>query len=98
MRKVILYIAALLVLMVSTGACVWVFINGVNKQLRMSSARTITESTHQGVNALKNQLEMDFHELELIWGNINAADSSDVGNVLDQYNIIEPDVKLYLQG
>lgn len=96
MKKGILYIAALLVLMVGTGACVWAFVNGVNEQLRMGAARTITESTHQGVNALNNQMEMDFHELELIWGNIASADSSDVGTVLDRYNVVESDVRLYL--
>lgn len=98
MKKGIIYIAALLVLMVGTGVCVWAFINGVNKQLRISSTRTITESTHQGVNALNNQMEMDFHELELIWENITHADSSDIGSALERYNIVEPDVKLYLHG
>ena len=64
----------LFLLLILLGGGTWLFITEVNDELWNSSVRTITESTHQGVNAINIQLEADFKLLEGIWKNILSSD------------------------
>ncbi len=75
------------------GAGVWWFIGGVREELWQSSIRTISESSHQGANALNTQLEKDFETLQRIWDNIEYVEKN-----LTVYEKMEPDVELYLPG
>lgn len=95
MKKSIFFIIMpLLILLFGVG--VWWYVSGVNGQLWMSSLRTITESTHQGANALNIQLEMDFTGLERFWDIIKESDNPQ--KTLELYQEVEPNVMLYLQG
>ncbi len=57
MKKEMLIIFGI-VLVLCAGA--WLFVRQVSGQLWTQSISTMTESIHQGVNALNMQLEMDF--------------------------------------
>lgn len=85
-------ILLLLVFIIET----WRFVNGVNDQLWINSIRTITESTHQGANALNIQLEMDFQTLDRIWQRVKESETPEAVPAL--YEAIEPDVIFYLCG
>ena len=85
-------ILLLLVFIIAT----WRFVNGVNDQLWINSIRTITESTHQGANALNIQLEMDFQTLDRLWQRAKESEMPEAVPAL--YEAIEPDVIFYLCG
>ncbi len=93
MKKLLAYfVIVLLVLVLSTG--VWQFVEGVRTQLWTNSIRTITESSHQGANALNMQLENGFNVLSRIWQHIENAQNPEM--VLRFYAEVEPDIKLYI--
>ena len=85
----------LFLLLILLGGGTWLFITEVNDELWNSSVRTITESTHQGVNAINIQLEADFKLLEGIWKNILSSDLNK--EALSLYWENTPDVMLYLK-
>ena len=71
-KKFVFVVAALLILWFCIGA--YSFVDGVQGQLWKSSIRTITESTHQGVNAFNIQLELDFDMLERIFRELETSE------------------------
>lgn len=95
-KKTIIIIAILLVMTLMLGVSSFLFVNGVNRQLWIHSIRTITETIHQGANSLNIQLKADFDVLEMIKADIVKGDSSKVDAIMDSYNIVEPDVNLYI--
>ena len=95
-KKTIIIIAILLVMTLMLGVSSFLFVNGVNRQLWIHSIRTITETIHQGANSLNIQLKADFDVLEMIKTDIVKGDSSKVDAIMDSYNIVEPDVNLYI--
>ena len=70
-KRVLFAIALLTIFIFIAGA--WHFVSGVNHKLWMNSIRTITESTHQGANALRIQLETDFKSLDSVWKNVSNS-------------------------
>lgn len=80
------------------GLWIWSYIRGVSRQLWMNSIRTITESTHQGANALNVQFEQDLNDLYDLQRTITTADPGQLADILDLYHVIEPDVLIYLDG
>lgn len=97
-KKTIIISAISLVMVLVLSISSFLFVNGVNKQLWIHSIRTMTETIHQGVNSLNIQLEADFDILEMIKVDIIKGDSSKFGEVMDSYNIVEPDIKLYIRN
>ncbi len=85
----------LFLLLILLGGSTWLFITEVNDELWNSSVRTITESTHQGVNAINIQLEADFKALEGIWQNISSSNLNK--EALSLYWENTPEVTLYLK-
>lgn len=83
-----------LFLILCFGAGVWWFVEEVENQLWNGSVRTVTENTHQGVNALRLRFEMDFNFLDRIWEGMGESDSPE--DMLAIYSRIEPDMSLYL--
>lgn len=81
----------------------WLFIHGITKQFETNSIRAITESTHQGANALDLQLEADLAELKQIGENLVKANSNELPDLkledmLNIYNIVDPDIALHHHG
>lgn len=93
-KRILFAIALLTILIFIAGA--WHFVSGVNHKLWMNSIRTITESTHQGANALRIQLETDFKSLDSVWKNVSNSKSPE--SIPDLYKEVLPDVTLYLCG
>ena len=75
MKKEMLIIFGI-VLVLCAGT--WLFVRQVSGQLWTQSISTMTESIHQGVNALNMQLEMDFAELEAVGEAIAQADRDEL--------------------
>lgn len=80
------------------GAGTWMFVESVRGQLWQNSIHTITESTHQGANALNIQFETDFGGLEMVWEKIAGAEEEELGGLLDLYNVVEPDAMMYFRN
>lgn len=97
MKRAGTFFAAVAVLILALGMAAWQFVDQVSSQLWMNSIRTITESTHQGANALNIQLEGDFDALDVMWENIVQARPSELKLVLTLYQVVEPDVVLYFR-
>lgn len=103
MKKSWLALAVLLlVLAAALGFGVYSFVTGVNQRLWQASVRTITESTHQGANALRVRFERDFDSLDKIWSQLAAAAPEALEETFDYYQAVDPDIRLYqanrLQG
>ncbi len=90
-KKFVFVVAALLILWFCIGA--YSFVDGVQGQLWKSSIRTITESTHQGVNAFNIQLELDFDMLERIFRELETSEYPE--HIVALYEELEEDVILY---
>lgn len=97
MKRAGTFFAAVAVLILALGMAAWRFVDQVSSQLWMNSIRTITESTHQGANALNIQLEGDFNALDMMWENIAQAKPSELKLILTLYQVVEPDVVLYFR-
>lgn len=97
-KKTIIISAILAVMILMLSVSSFLFVNGVNRQLWIHSIRTMTETIHQGVNSLNIQLEADFDVLEMIKVDIIKGDSSKFEEIMDSYNIVEPDIKLYIRN
>lgn len=97
-KKTIIISAILAVMILMLCVSSFLFVNGVNRQLWIHSIRTMTETIHQGVNSLNIQLEDDFDVLEMIKVDIIKGDSSKFEDIMDSYNIVEPDIKLYIRN
>lgn len=95
MKKEMLIIFGI-VLVLCAGA--WLFVRQVSGQLWTQSISTMTESIHQGVNALNMQLEMDFAELEAVGEAIAQADRDELVEVMNLYRTVRKDVCVYLYG
>ncbi len=93
-KEIIIIFVILLVLCAGT----WLFVRQVNSQLWEQSIRTMTESIHQGVNALNMQLEMDFGELKAVGQNIAKADCDELVEMMNLYHSVRKDVNIYLNG
>lgn len=92
-KKGAFFAAVCLLILLSCGG-VWLFVDGVTRQLWDSSIGTISENTHQGANALNIQFEMDFEALERVWEYIE--DFGNPENALKLYQKAEPDITLYI--
>ena len=92
-KKGAFFANACLLILLSCGG-VWLFVDGVTRQLWDSSIGTISENTHQGANALNIQFEMDFEALERVWEYIE--DFGNPENALKLYQKAEPDITLYI--
>lgn len=97
-KKTIIIGTILLVMILMLSVSSFIFVNGVNRQLWIHSIRSMTETIHQGVNSLNIQLEADFDVLEMIKVDIIKSDSSKFEEIMDSYNIVEPDIKLYIRN
>ena len=80
------------------GTGTWMFVESVSSQLWQNSIHTITESTHQGANALNIQFETDFDGLEIVWEKIADAAPDELAGLLDLYNVVEPDAMMYFRN
>ncbi len=97
-KKTIIISAILFVMALMLSVSSFLFVDGVNRQLWIHSIRTMTETIHQGVNSLNIQLEDDFDVLEMIKVDIIKGDSSEFEEIMESYNIVEPDIKLYIRN
>lgn len=97
-KKTIIISAILFVMALMLSVSSFLFVDGVNRQLWIHSIRTMTETIHQGVNSLNIQLEDDFDVLEMIKVDIIKGDSSKFEEIMESYNIVEPDIKLYIRN
>ncbi len=95
MKKEMLIIFGI-VLVLCAGT--WLFVRQVSGQLWTQSISTMTESIHQGVNALNMQLEMDFAELEAVGEAIAQADRDELVEMMNLYRTVRKDVCVYLYG
>ena len=93
MKKRNLFFGAIFLLILTFIAEVAHFTTEVKNELWINSIRTITESTHQGANALNMQFEMDFDTLHLLWEQISTSDTPETMSTL--YKGVEPDIVLY---
>lgn len=96
MKKKNLLFLTIVLLILIFGAEVAHFTNQVKNELWINSIRTITESTHQGANALNMQFEIDFQTLHLLWEQIATSDTPEITSTL--YKGVEPDIVLYRQN
>ncbi len=93
MKKRNLFFGSIFLLILTFIAEVAHFTTEVKNELWINSIRTITESTHQGANALNMQFEMDFDTLHLLWEQISTSDTPETMSTL--YKGVEPDIVLY---
>lgn len=93
MKKKNLLFLAIVLLILTFSVEIGHFTTEVKNELWINSIRTITESTHQGANALNIQFEMDFNTLHRLWEQISTSDTPETISTL--YKGVEPDIVLY---
>lgn len=89
------HLAAAFLSLILLGVGAWLFVREVSALLWDNSIRTITESTHQGANALNIQFETDFNKLKSIGETITASEPDMLEDLLALYRDTEPDVTVW---
>ncbi|MCI9390322.1 MAG: response regulator [Lachnospiraceae bacterium] len=89
------HLAAAFLSLILLGVGAWLFVREVSTLLWDNSIRTITESTHQGANALNIQFETDFNKLKSIGETITASEPDMLEDLLSLYRDTEPDVTVW---
>lgn len=89
------HLAAAFLSLILLGVGAWLFVREVSALLWGNSIRTITESTHQGANALNIQFETDFNKLKSIGETITASEPDMLEDLLALYRDTEPDVTVW---
>ena len=77
----------------------WFFVQGVKKQLWEQSVGTIIESTMQGCNTLRVQLEDEYQSMETIAGYVkdfSLSQEEELRFVLESYTKVDPGISLQL--
>lgn len=93
-------IAAMAVLVsAALGLLTFFFVRDVKTQLWEQSVESIMESTRQGCNTLKIQLDSDFVTMDAVADKIKGISMDRIGQletVMDSYSLIEDGVGLYV--